>query len=64
MEDAHIVHAALGHQKMQVRVKVDPVPSPLLLQMLGVTGGAETSRLAGKCQEAFHIAVRAADSSR
>jgi hypothetical protein len=26
LEDARFVHPALGHQKMQVRAKIDPVP--------------------------------------
>jgi hypothetical protein len=29
LEDARFVHTALGHQKMQVRVKIDPVPEGL-----------------------------------
>jgi len=29
MEGAHRIHPALGHQKMQVRMKIDPVPEGL-----------------------------------
>jgi hypothetical protein len=29
MEDTRLVHAALGHQKMEVHVKIDPVPEDL-----------------------------------
>jgi hypothetical protein len=29
MEDAHLVHSALGHQKMKVGVKIDPLPERL-----------------------------------
>jgi hypothetical protein len=29
MEDACLVHSALSHQEMEVRVKIDPVPEIL-----------------------------------
>jgi len=29
MEDAAVIHSALGHQEMEVRVKVDPIPKGL-----------------------------------
>jgi len=29
MEDARLVHSALGHQKMEVHVKINPVPEGL-----------------------------------
>jgi hypothetical protein len=29
MEDARLVHSTLGHQEMEVRMKIDPVPECL-----------------------------------
>jgi len=37
MEDARFVHATLGHQKMEVHVKIDPVPK-------GLDGGDDPGR--------------------
>ena len=59
-KDAGLVLAALGHEKMQVRVEVDPLAP--LLEALGVAGRAEAPRAAGEHDQPLLAAVRAPDA--
>jgi len=47
-----LIHFALGHQKMEVGMKIDP---------LGMAGGTESAGLAGEGQEMICPAARTAD---